>query len=174
MLNVLDAFSFGGSWCKKNWFFRALCVVLQTLFAPFALAAVAIAWAAAKDGSDADALVGGGSVATKEWVVVRGRWAYDAGHTGWNEVHATRVVQKIDRNDVPTDPTGFGGYYKRWCERLSEVPHGEGSTGQALTPAQQTVADNQQAPENQWVLHPEIDGCIPGDRHDDPPTPPIR
>ena len=105
MLNALEAFSFGGSWCKKNWFFRALCVVLQTIFAPLALAAVAIAWAAATDGSDSDALVGGGHVASKDWVVVRGRWAYDGGHEGWSEVHATRIVQKIDRGDVPTDPT---------------------------------------------------------------------
>jgi hypothetical protein len=170
MLDVLEAFSLGGKWCKKNWFFRVLCVVLQTIFAPFALAAVAVAWAAAKDGSDSDALVGGGHVASKDWVVVRGRWAYDGGHTGWNEVHATRIVQKIDRGDVPTDPTEFRAYLKRWCERLSEVPHVEVPGVHPLTPEQQTVADNQQAPENQWVFHPEVDGCEP----DDPHNPPVR
>ena len=129
MLNALEAFSFGGSWCKKNWFFRALCVVLQTIFAPLALVAVAIAWATATDGSDSDALVGGGHVASKDWVVVRGRWSYDGGHEGWNEVHATRIVQKIDRGDVPTDPTKFRAYLKRWCERLSEVPQVEDPGG---------------------------------------------
>jgi hypothetical protein len=169
MLNALEAFSFGGSWCKKNWFFGALCVVLQTIFAPLALAAVAIAWAAATDGSDSDALVGGGHVASKEWVVVRGRWAYDGGHTGWNEVHATRIVQKIDRGDVPTDQTEFRAYLTRWCERLSEVPHVEDPGVHPLTPEQQTVADNQQAPENRWVFHPEVDGCEP-----DPHNTPIR
>jgi hypothetical protein len=169
MLNALEAFSFGGSWCKKNWFFGALCVVLQTIFAPLALAAVAIAWAAATDGSDSDALVGGGHVASKEWVVVRGRWAYDGGHTGWNEVHATRIVQKIDRGDVPTDPTEFRAYLTRWCERLSEVPHVEDPGVHPLTPEQQAVADNQQAPENRWVFHPEVDGCEP-----DPHNTPIR
>ena len=163
MLNALEAFSFGGSWCKKNWFFGALCVVLQTVFAPLALAAVAIAWAAATDGSDSDALVGGGHVASKDWVVVRGRWAYDGGHTGWCEVHATRIVQKIDRGDVPTDPTEFRAYLTRWCERLSEVPHVEDPGVHPPTPEQQTVADNQQSPENQWVFHPEIDGCQPDD-----------
>ena len=169
MLAVIEAFSFGGSWCKKNWLFRALCVVLQTIFAPFALAAVAVAWAAAKDGDDSDAVAGGGHVNSKDWVVLRGRWAYDAGHTGWNEVHATRTVQKIDRNDVPSDPARFRDYQKRWCERLSEVPHIEDPDLHPLSPEQQTVADNQHAPENQWVLHPEVDGCEP----EDPRNPPV-
>jgi len=169
MLNVLDAFLFGGKWCKKNWFTRALCAVLQVVFAPFALAAVAVAWAAAKDGDDSDALVGGGHVNAKDWVVVRGRWAYDCGHEGWSEVHATRIVQKIDRFDVPTEATAFRDYQKRWCERLSEVPHIEDPGVHTLSPEQQAVADNQRAPENQWVFHPEVDGCEP----DDPRKPPI-
>ncbi|MEP7111052.1 MAG: hypothetical protein ABI760_23855, partial [Ferruginibacter sp.] len=61
MLAVIDAFSLGGGWCKKNWFFRALCVVLQTIFSPIILIAVAAAWAAADDGDLADALQGGGT-----------------------------------------------------------------------------------------------------------------
>ncbi len=166
MLNAINAFSFGGSWCKKNWFFGALCVVLQTIFSPIALIAVGVAWAAATDGSDSDALVGGGHITSKDWVVVRGRWAYDSGHTGWNEVHATRVVQKINRDDVPIDPKEFRDYLHRWCDRLSEVPYGEGSA--ALSAQQQTVADNQKAPENKWVLHPELDGCQPDDPHNAP------
>ena len=43
MLDAIEAFSFGGKWCKKNWFTRALCSVLQTIFAPLALIAVGIA-----------------------------------------------------------------------------------------------------------------------------------
>jgi hypothetical protein len=161
MLKALEAFSFGGSWCKKNWFFGALCVILQTLFAPFALAAVAIAWAAASDGDPADALIGGGTISAREWVVARGRWVYDGGHDGYNEMHATRVVQKISRDNVPMDPVGFRNYWKTWCERLSEVPHVLDSGLHPLTPEQQAVADNQNKPENQWVLHPEVDGCTP-------------
>lgn len=168
VLAAIEAFSFGGSWCKKNWFFGALCVVLQTIFAPIALAAAAAAWYAAKDGDDADALVGGGHVASKDWVVVRGRWSYDCGHSGWSEVHATRIVQKIDRYDVPTDVTKFKDYQKRWCERLSEVPHIEDPGLHPLSPEQQAVADNQADPENQWVLHPDVDGCTP-DESDQPP-----
>jgi hypothetical protein len=166
MLDAIEAFSFGGKWCKSNWFTRALCTVLQTIFAPLALIAVGIAWAAANDGSDSDAVVGGGHVESKDWVVVRGRWTYDGGHSGWSEVHATRIVQKINRYDVPTDVPGFRDYQKRWCERLSEVPHVEDPGVHPLTPEQQAVADNQAEPVNQWVLHPEIDGCDPGEPHD--------
>jgi hypothetical protein len=163
MLDAIEAFSFGGKWCKSNWFTRALCTVLQTIFAPLALIAVGIAWAAASDGSDADAIVGGGHVTSKDWVVVRGRWAYDGGHSGWSEIHATRIVQKIDKYDVPTDAAKFRDYQKRWCELLSEVPHVDVNGLKPLTPEQQAVADNQGAPENHWVLHPAIDGCDPGD-----------
>lgn len=174
MLAALEAFSFGGSWCKKNWFFGALCVLLQTLLAPFALIAVAIAWGAASDGDAADALQGGGTISSKEWVVVRGRWTFDSGHDGWNEIHATRIVQKIDRADVPMDPNGFRDYWKRWCTSLSEVPQVIDAGLHPLTPEQQAVADNQAQPENQWVMHPEVDGCIPNDDHNDPPPPIIR
>jgi hypothetical protein len=168
MLDAIEAFSFGGKWCKSNWFTRALCTVLQTVFAPLALIAAGIAWAAAKDGDDSDALVGGGHVTNKDWVVVRGRWAYDGGHSGWCEVHATRTVQKVSSTDVPTDEAGFRAYQKRWCERLSEVPHVDEPGVHPLTPDQQAVADNQRAPEYQWILHPDIDGCEPADPHDRP------
>ena len=168
MLDAIEAFSFGGKWCKSNWFTRALCTVLQTIFAPLALIAVGIAWAAARDGTDSDAVVGGGHVTGKDWVVVRGRWAYDGGHSGWSEVHATRIVQKIDRYDVPVDTAQFRVYQKRWCERLSEVPHIDLNGLHPLTPEQQAVADNQGDPEHGWVLHPEVDGCEPDEGRDTP------
>ena len=70
---------------------------------------------------------------------------------------------------LPFDPARFRDYQKRWCERLSEVPHIEDPDLHPLSPEQQTVADNQHAPENQWVLHPEVDGCEP----EDPRNPPV-
>ena len=30
------------------------------------------------------------------------RWVFNGRHDGWNEMHATRVVRKIDEVDVPT------------------------------------------------------------------------
>lgn len=148
MLAAIEVFSFGGKWCKKNWFFRLVCVVLQSILAPFVLAAVAVAWAAASDGRVEDALQGGGTISNKDWVIVRGRWAYDGGHSGWNEIHATRIVQKI--YNVPNTPSGFADFWKQWCERMSEVPRidSPGLTTQPL-------------PEDQWVFHPCVDGCEP-------------
>ena len=72
MLAAIEAFSFGGKWCKSNWFTRALCTILQTIFAPLALIAVGVAWAAAQDGTASDALEGGGTINSKDQVIVRG------------------------------------------------------------------------------------------------------
>jgi hypothetical protein len=170
MLDAIEAFSFGGKWCKSNFLTRALCTILQTIFSPLALIAVGVAWANADDGNDADAIEGGGHVNSKDWVVLRGRWAYDGGHSGYAEVHATRIVQKINKYDVPSDDTEFRKYQKRWCEKLSEVPYPVDTGVHPLTPPQQAVADNQKKPENGWVLHPDVDGCDPG-RPDDPAAP---
>lgn len=54
--------------------------------------------------------------------------------------------------------------------KLSEVPHVDIPGVHRLTPEQQAVADNQRAPENQWVLHPDVDGCAP----DDTQIPPLK
>jgi hypothetical protein len=169
MLAAIEAFSFGGKWCKKNWFFRLLCIVLQTIFAPFALAAMAIAWAAASDGNPADALQGGGTLSNKDWVIVRGRWAYDGGHTGWNEIHATRIVQKVF--NVPNNPTEFPKFLAQWCERMSEVPRIDSPGLRPQTSEEQATYDSQQQPENQWKLHPFVDGCKP--KGSDSTEPPI-
>jgi hypothetical protein len=164
MLAAIEAFSFGGKWCKSNFFTRALCTILQTIFAPLALIAVGIAWAAARDGTASDALEGGGTINSKDKVIVRGRWAYDGGHTGWPEIHATRIVQKVE--NIPNDLKAFEAFREHWCELLSEVPHVipadvHPADQPPLTPPQQTVYDNQQKPENQWTFHPEVDGCEP-------------
>jgi len=132
---------------------------LQTIFSPFALAALAAAWAAAQDGSPADALQGGGTISNKDWLIVRGRWTYDGGHTGWNEVHATRTVQKV--YNVPNSPAEFEDFRERWCKRMSEVPHVDSPGVRPLEPGEQTTYDDQQRPENQWRMHPDLDGCEP-------------
>ena len=159
MLSVIEAFSLGGGWCKKNWFFRLVCVVLQSIFAPVILVALAAAWAAASDGNVGDALVGGGTINSKDQVIVRGRWTYDGGHTGWNEIHATRIVQKVD--NIPVNRAEFEKFRQTWCDRMSEIPRVTDPGLKTLSPAEQATYDNQQRPENQWTLHPDIDGCSP-------------
>jgi hypothetical protein len=165
LLDVIEAFSLGGKWCKKNWFTRLLCVVLQSVFAPIILIALLAAWKAAKDGDISDAQQGGGTIGNKDRVLVKGRWVYDSAHDGYNEIHATRTVQKV--YDAPDDQLAFEDYYRRWCNALSQIPSSDrprqgqlpvGISGQALT-----TYNNLQLPENQWIYHPEVDGCAPDD-----------
>lgn len=169
VLKALDAFSLGGSWCKKNFIFGALCKILQAILAPLALLAAAAAWALADDGDAADALVGGGTIGADDWVVARGRWVYDGGHDGWNEMHATRVVQKVGPQSVPKDPVQFKAYMEHWCDLLAEIPRVVDPGVHPLTPEQQAVDDNQKRPEHQWTVHPVLDGCTPVHDPDRPP-----
>ncbi|MEP7110228.1 MAG: hypothetical protein ABI760_19690, partial [Ferruginibacter sp.] len=98
----------------------------------------------------------------KDQVIVRGRWTYDGGHSGYNEVHATRTIQKVFY--VPQNPVEFEKFRQQWCDRMSEIPHVELNGLKPLTPPAQATYDNQQQPENQWTLHPDVDGCTPDDR----------
>jgi hypothetical protein len=162
-LDAIEAFSFGGSWCKKNFLFRFFCIVLQSILAPIALLAVIAAWASADDGTQADALAdpAAGEVRPKDAIIVKGRWAYDGGHDGYNEIHAVRILQKVAW--VPTTKAEFEAFQKRWCEKLGEVPHSDtpGQPPKNPTSRQQAVYVAQQRPENMWRWHPEIDGCRP-------------
>lgn len=174
VLDATNTFQLGSKWCKKNWFTKFVCKVIQIIMSPVILILIAKAWAGAKDGDPADALEGGGTISSKDQVIAGGRWTYDGGHDGYNEFHATRVVQKVAY--IPKDAAGFADYYKRWCDQMGRVPHTDpngnspqGSTpksappGPPLTPKQRETYDNQQRPENQWVLHPDVDGCTPFD-----------
>ena len=172
VLDATNTFNLGSKFCRRNWFTKLVCKIIQILMSPLILIAIAKAWAGAKDGDPADALEGGGTIASKDQVIAGGRWVYDGGHDGYNEFHATRIVQKVAY--VPKDPAGFAEFHKRWCDEHGKVPHTDpagnsqpGSTpkgaapGPPLTPKQRETYDNQQKPENQWVLHPAVDGCEP-------------
>jgi hypothetical protein len=172
VLNATNPLGPSRKWCKKNWFTKALCKIIQIITSPVALVLMAKAWADAKDGDPADALEGGGTINSKDQVIVGGRWTYDGGHEGWNEFHATRTVQKVAY--VPKDPAGFEAFRKRWCHEQAKVPHTDpdgnsrpGSVpkgappGPPLTTRQLETYESQQKPRNQWVLHPNIDSCVP-------------
>lgn len=79
-------------------------------------------------------------------VVVQGEWVYDSLHEGWNEIHPIRRCQKIGTwtGSWPFDQATRDA----WCEAL-------GKAGSGLTIA------NQAKPENQWTVHPMVDGCRP-------------
>lgn len=106
-----------------------------------------------------------------DYVIIHGRWCYDAGHSGWNELHPARSVQKIplkvDESGEPRPPwkegsdeaeiKAFEKIKERWCRH----------TGYAEDPE---VKKEQGKPENNWVCHPAVDGCRP--RQEEPPEPP--
>ena len=158
--------------------------------APAMASAFAAAWEAAQAYDD---LFVTGPVAkqihTGDVVIVSGRWTWDAGHAGHTELHPVKTIQK-----VKLPPELSGGYdpsnknalpaaiiseirdvHDRWCRLVQEAPPPPDPRGGgvltppqlgSLTPPQMTVYTSQLQPENQWELHPLVDGCTP-------PVPPV-
>jgi hypothetical protein len=170
IFNVADQMPGGGSGCKKHWYTWIACAILRVIFFPVTTTFVAEAWAKARDGDYHDALTGSGDLALGDLVVVTGRWAYDAGHKGHNEIHAVSTIQKIpdDKGNPAEPPVGaavddFDRFYRDWCGLTSEVPpdHPPGERPSGMTTKQSIVYDNQQKPENRYGIHPDVDGCVP-------------
>jgi hypothetical protein len=82
-------------------------------------------------------------------LVVSGTWVYDSAHEGWNEIHPIKHCQRVGRWSGGWDIDAKAAR-DHWCDAI----------GQASSPL---THDNQQRPENQWTLHPVIDGCTPSD-----------
>jgi hypothetical protein len=154
------------------------CFAVDLVLSPILAAAIAIAWANADDGDYADALVGGGQLALGDLVVATGRWVYDAGHQGWNELHPGMSIQLISHDqadydllDIPVAPPDFLAWRGTWCDAIANVPPyaPPGTKPTDMTPQQTVTYVKQLAPENQWIFHPSVDGCDPG--HQPPPPP---
>jgi hypothetical protein len=84
-------------------------------------------------------------------LVVKGTWVYDSAHEGWNEIHPILHCQRIGTWNGFWAGTEFAPpntkmAVDRWCDAI----------GRAQDPA--TVTQQSQ-PQNQWVIHPVIDGC---------------
>ena len=88
----------------------------------------------------------------RDVLLMRGTWVYDSAHEGWNEIHPIKHCQRI--MDSGGGLTGWPADTKdrvnRWCDAV-------GTAGSELT------ATSQQRPENQWEIHPVVDGCRPND-----------
>jgi hypothetical protein len=96
-------------------------------------------------------------------LVLKGTWVYDSAHTGWNEIHPIKQCQKIgtmigqgwaeiqisDNPVVVQQITDIPGWISGWCKLLD-------------TPNDPATVANQQLPQNQWTVHPLVDGCDPG------------
>jgi hypothetical protein len=144
-------------------------------------AAAAIAWAAAQVYDD---LFLTGPVKARirqdQVVVVQGRWTWDSGHAGHMELHPVLAIAVADGvlmggNDpvgtlAPAITARVKDLEDRWCRLLNQAPppvappalHGAPPVpGADLSSDQQAIALAQQRPENQWSVHPFIDGCAP-------------
>ncbi len=142
------------------------CLIAAAIWLAVTAAAVAIAWAATHNGDindvydsasgelrAADPITGeGGAV-----ILVKGDWVYDAGHSGWNENHPVRHVQKLtdDIDNIyqgmaKADPDLVEKFKKEvldvWCFHVREPDDEDGKKAQ-------------EDPENGWKIHPHIDGC---------------
>jgi hypothetical protein len=166
---------FGTHMCEAEFlgipFGKVACWIVGWVFAPMITAALTTAWfAGSDDNRDFD---DAGSLTPGDCVAITGRWVYDAGHSGQNELHAVTSVQKIDDPEV-CEWGPFQELRDRWCRLTTEVPPPGGPGGApegqptTMTPEQQTVFDNQRKPENRWVFHPFLDGCEPPEE-DQPP-----
>jgi hypothetical protein len=91
-------------------------------------------------------------------LLVRGTWVYDTAHEGWNEIHPIKHCQRIldSGGTLGGWPDDIEERVTRWCDAVGKVDS-------PLTRAEQDK------PENQWEIHPVIDGCAPGKPDEDPP-----
>ena len=130
-------------------------------FLPIAIAILTAAWAAgSNDNRDFD---GGGDLKADDLVVIHGRWIYDAGHQGWNELHPVKHIQKIP-DDKVCQWQSFDDLRNRWCREVGKIPHVPASATappKDASSVQQQTWEAQTQPENRWYLHPMVDGCRP-------------
>jgi hypothetical protein len=91
-------------------------------------------------------------------LIVKGTWVYDTAHEGWNEIHPIKQCQRIlnSGGGLTGWPKDIEDRVKEWC----------GALGTAQSPI---TVEAQGRPENQWEVHPLVDGCRPAG-HDDGPA----
>ncbi len=170
-LQSIESLGLGSDFCDIPVIGWLVCAIAKILLSPLIAAALQIAWANAEAGDENDP--DAGAVNPGDLIVASGRFVYDAGHEGWNELHPLKTIQKLgDRTYYPLDPDP-AEFVKRCCELTSEVPppdrDGPGGTPQGMTPEQQATWDAQTQPENRWTIHPLVDGCAPSQAPQDQP-----
>jgi hypothetical protein len=145
-----------------GWIACAIGAALLAIAAAAFIAAIVHGNLDAASPSDVDPALGGEmkqndcSGLGADLVVVSGEWVYDSLHDGWNEIHPIRQCQKIG--------TWTGTW--PWADPKAERDAWCGALAAARSPL---TVDNQKKPENQWGIHPSVDGCKPeGNDNNDP------
>lgn len=135
-----------------------ICLICSLI----ALAIAAIGALVAQTLSSPTVTVSGGSIHPGEDVLfVMGRWILDSAHSGWNELHPVLAAQKVGTVEAAAVATGnpWTGTVFADPARLKSLLDGMcGLTAQAQEPL---TTSNQQQPQNQWGIHPSVDGCTP-------------
>ena len=139
------------------------CLILNAIAAAIALVGIGVALSDTGSPNDVDPNLGELHVNDPtgrgaDILVVQGGWVYDSAHEGWNEIHPIKHCQRIGTYSGNWVEYGDGtALRKRWCDAV----------GQATDPL---TVGNQAQPQNQWVIHPVVDGCQPSGG----PPPPIK
>jgi hypothetical protein len=92
-----------------------------------------------------------------------GRWSYDSLHSGWNELHPLYYMLKIGSATQGNLSNGD------WPPNLGTKQ--QRYDAQYATINSPTTAQTQAQPENQWTLHPLLDGCQGATPYPVPPPP---
>jgi hypothetical protein len=104
--------------------------------------------------------VSGGTIHPGQDILfVMGRWILDSAHSGWNELHPVLSCQKVGTVDHANLIAGnpWKGTVFEHPSRLKAVLQAMcDGTKEANNPSTKTAQAN---PQNQWVLHPLVDGC---------------
>lgn len=134
------------------------CLIALVVLALITLIVGGIVWAATHNGDINDVLdPESGEMVVGSIVVVTGDWVYDAGHSGWNEIHPVRHVQVIELDNR------FQGNEKASRSRVERFNNRvlEPWCHEVETAGTDPVRDAQSRPENDWHIHPDVDGCKP-------------
>lgn len=164
MLAALAALPFaavGAALCAIPVFGWIACLILSAVATAILVAGVVIGLNDTGNPADVDANLGelhanDPTGRGADILVVQGSWVYDSAHEGWNEIHPIKHCQKIGVWNGSWESSPLTADLPSWCAAV----------GRAADPLTVTA---QGRPENQWTIHPLIDGCAPAGTGEPPP-----
>ncbi|HLZ85114.1 MAG TPA: hypothetical protein VKQ54_16230 [Caulobacteraceae bacterium] len=165
LLTALPAAGFAAAVCWIPVVGWIICLVASLV----AIAIVGIGALIAQNDTPTVTVSGGTIHPGQDVLFVRGRWVMDSAHTGWNELHPVIAAQKIgtvDHANVVTGDPWIGTDFADPVKLKTKLDAMCDLTAEAVSTL---TANNQAQPQNQWTLHPLVDGCT-----QTPPPPVIK